>query len=213
MIQDDPAFLPDLALPGFDIDLSTLDSTTDESSRLSSVLSPHSQRSSVSSGHEIDLSMLPLSIPSSAHGGSGGRGGFDLPSGLTGSVQGSAGFGQLVGDDEDFNIDLGFAFDQEGNLVEEPTQSEQLHRLGNLGVSSAPRVGADAGQWLTEGFQEPALEVRGNLLRKPKCPVLTLRKARFPQFERRPSVARSTGFSWHCCRDCCAKCLRQWLLP
>ena len=159
MIQDDPAFLPDLALPGLDIDLSALDITTDESSRLSSILSPHSQRSSLSSGNEADPTMLPLVIPSSSYGGSGGRGGFDFSSGLAGSVRGSVGLGRVVDDNEDFNIDLGFGFDEEGNMFEEPIRTEQANQLGNLRVGSEMTARANVREGMAGDMQERGIEV------------------------------------------------------
>ena len=164
MVQDDPAFLPDLALPGLDIDLSALDIKTDESSRLSSILSPHSQRSSLSSGNEADTSMLPLVIPSSAHGGSGGRGGFELPSGLSGSVRGSAGFGRIVDEEEDFNIDLGFHVDDHGNVIETPVRSEQADQLDNLRVRGTSAIGATMRENVAGAMQERGIEVSERMM-------------------------------------------------
>ena len=159
MIQDDPAFLPDLALPGLDIDLSALDITTDGSSRSSSILSQHSQRSSLSSGHEPDDSMVGLIIPSSALGGSGGMGGFQVHSGVASSARGSLGLGRLLDDNEDFNIDPGFGFDEEGNMFEDPLPSEHANQVGNVRVESDSATSVRVRQGLTEGVRVGRAEV------------------------------------------------------
>ena len=160
MIQDDPAFLPDLALPGLDIDLSALDISTDDSSRRSSILSPHSQRSSLSSHAEADASMFGLVIPSSHSGGAGDLGGFVLPGENVSSAQRNARIGRLLDDDDEgFTNDPGFTIDADGNLVEERT-------LGPGAISAAGmRLGSDSAasgrvrQELMEGQQAPRFEV------------------------------------------------------
>lgn len=160
MLQDDPAFLPDFSFPGIDIDLSALDISTDESSRRSSILSPHSQRSSLSSHADADESMLGLIIPSSNSGGAGDLGGFILPEEDIGSAQRSMRLGRLLDDeDEGFNIDPGFSIDADGNLIEERA----------LGLNPAPaggtRLGSDSAasgrvrQELLEGLQAGQFEV------------------------------------------------------
>ena len=118
MIEDDPAFLPDFAL---DIDISALDLSTDDSSRLSSGLSAHSQHSSHSSRQDDDGSMLGLIIPTSDTGGAVEIGGFRLPSEQASSAQRNERLGRLLQDDaEAFELDPGFSFDAGGNLIEEP---------------------------------------------------------------------------------------------
>ena len=157
MIQDDPAFLPDLALPGLDIDLSALDISTDESSRRSSIMSPHSQRSSLSSGHGPDDSMLGLIIPSSATGGAGDIGGFQLHSGNFSSARGSMRLGGLDEDDI-FNFEPGFAIDGDGNIIEDLLPSERA-QPGSLRLGSDSAASARVREGLIEGLQTGRPEV------------------------------------------------------
>ena len=164
MIQDDPAFLPDLALPGLDLDLSALDLSTTKSSRPSSILSQHSQRSSLSSGHEPDDSMLGLAIPSSIAGGSGGIGGFQVHSGGASSARGSLDLGRLLNDNEDLNIDPGFGFDEEGNMFEGPLLSEQADQVGNARVGSNSAVSAGMRRGLMEGMRIGRGEVSTSII-------------------------------------------------
>ena len=142
MIEDDPAFLPDLALPGLDIDLSALDISTDDSSRRSSLLSPHSQRSSLSSQQGADESMLGLVIPTSDSGGAMDIGGFQVPSERATSAQRDERIGRLLEDDgEALDIDPGFSIDAEGNVIEEPIGGSAARprtmRLGSDSAASA----------------------------------------------------------------------------
>ncbi|KAL8763177.1 MAG: hypothetical protein Q9184_000980 [Pyrenodesmia sp. 2 TL-2023] len=119
VLEDDPAFVPDMVLPGLDIDLAALDIATDASSRRSSILSPRSQRISLSSQQTSDESALGLVIPSSDGGGAGEMGGFIIPSSEHASVRGSAGMGGLLGEvEDDFNLDPGFMFDNDGNMID-----------------------------------------------------------------------------------------------
>ncbi len=162
VLEDDPAFLPDFALPGLDIGLSALDISTDASSRRSSILSPHSQRSSLSSHADGDESMLGLVIPTSDSVGAGDLGGFMLPEGNVSSAQRSAQLGRVLDDDDEgFNIDPGFTIDAEGNVIEERTAEP----LPGAVPSGAVRLGADFAasgrmrQELMEGFQAGQYEV------------------------------------------------------
>lgn len=159
VIQDDPAFLPDFALPGLDIDLSALDISTDDSSRRSSILSPHSQRSSLSSHAEADESMLGLIIPSSYSGGAGDPAGFILPGENVSSAQRSARIGRLFDDeDEGFNIDPGFTIDADGNLVEEQTPQPGAAPAGGMRLGSDSAASARVRQELMEGQQAGRFE-------------------------------------------------------
>ena len=160
MIQDDPAFLPDLALPGFDIDLSALDISTDGSSRRSSILSPHSQRSSLSSHAEPDESMFGLIIPSSYSGGAGDLGGFILPDERVSSAQRNARIGRLLDDDdEDFHNDPGFIIDADGNLVEERTPGPGATPAGGMRLGSDSAANDRVRKELMEGQQAARFEV------------------------------------------------------
>ncbi|KAL8790618.1 MAG: hypothetical protein Q9213_000465 [Squamulea squamosa] len=131
VLEDDPAFIPDMILPGLDIDLGNLDIATDTSSLRSSLLSEQSRRSSLSSQHSADESMLGLVIPSSDEVGAGGLGGFVVPSSDRPSIRPSAGAGDLFSvAEDDFNLDPGFIFDNDGNLIitgedAPPTQADQ----------------------------------------------------------------------------------------
>jgi len=160
MIEDDPAFLPDLALPGLDIDLSALEISTDETSRRSSILSPHSQRSSRSSHHELDDSMLGLVIPTSDVGGAGDIGGFVLPSDNASAAHRSARFSGLLGDeDEGFNLDPGFQFDAEGNLIEDVSPVQIGDQPDNLRLGSDSAASGRLRRELLESLQQGQPEV------------------------------------------------------
>lgn len=160
MIQDDPAFLPDLALPGLDIDLSSLDISTDGSSRRSSLLSQHSQRSSVSSHHDPDDSMLGLVIPTSDSGGTGDIGGFMLPGENASSAQRNARLERLFEeDDEGFNLDPGFTIDADGNLIEDHLPGEVAVQRGSVRLGSDPAASGRVRQELLAGLQAGRFEV------------------------------------------------------
>lgn len=160
MIEDDPAFLPDLGLPDLDVDLSALDISTDGSTHRSSVLSPHSQRSSLSSHQDPEGSMIGLVIPSSGTGGAGDIGGFMLPSDNMSSAQRKANLsGILAGEDEDFDIDPGFRFDAEGNLIEDIPPRETAGQSGNIRFGSDSAASGRVRGELLEGLQQNQLEV------------------------------------------------------
>ncbi|KAI4176877.1 MAG: hypothetical protein LQ343_000734 [Gyalolechia ehrenbergii] len=166
ILEDDPAFVPEMVLPGLDIDLAALDISTDASSRRSSLLSPHSQRTSLSSQGASDESALGLIVPSSEGGDAGELGGFILPSSEHASVRRSAGAGDMfVGAEDDFNLDPGFMFDDDGNMINTgddvpPTQTEQV-------LPAAGRIRGDSGastqvrRELEEGLQAGQLELGG----------------------------------------------------
>ncbi|KAL8773469.1 MAG: hypothetical protein Q9209_001573 [Squamulea sp. 1 TL-2023] len=164
VLEDDPAFVPDMILPGLDIDLGNLDISTDTSSHRSSLLSEQSRRSSLSSQHDADESMLGLVIPSSDEGGAGGLGGFTVPSSGRASIRPSAGAGDLIPEaEDDFNLDPGFIFDHDGNLIvtgedAPPTQADQTQLLAgrNRGDSGAS---AHVRRELAEGLQAGQLQL------------------------------------------------------
>ena len=161
MIQDDPAFLPDLAWPGLDADLSAFDISTDSSSRWSSVLSPHSQRSSLSSQHDADGSMLGLIIPTSDTGGAGELGGFQLPSEHASSALRNERFERLLEDDgEALDIDPGFSIDAQGNFIEDPIAGSDVGpgplRLGSDSAAS-PHVRQELEEGVRQGHSNVSL--------------------------------------------------------
>lgn len=144
-------------LPGFDIDLSALDISTDESSRRSSILSPPSQRSSLSSNKDGDESILGLIIPSSDTGGGGDVGGFMLPGHDRGSIQRSTDVGGFLDEEEGFNLDPGFTVDEDGNLI--MTGDQRTPRTQAVIRTPFMRVGSDSAasglvrQELKEGLE------------------------------------------------------------
>ncbi|KAL9588768.1 MAG: hypothetical protein Q9203_002422 [Teloschistes exilis] len=163
VLEDDPAFLPDMVLPGLNIDLATLDITTDASSHRSSLLSPHSLRTSQSSQHKSDSSMLGLQIPTSDEGGFGDLGGFIVPSSDRASIRPSGRFSELrreAGqdireDDDDFIMDPGFMFDHEGNLIFTRDDAQADQQQANIGrVRRDSAASTHVRRELAEGLRE-----------------------------------------------------------
>ena len=160
VIHDDPAFLPDLALPGLSIDLSTLDISTDGSSRRSSILSPHSPLSSLTNHTEADDSMLGLVIPSSHSGAAGDLGGFILPAENLSSAGRNARIVRLLDDDDEgFIHDPGFTIDADGNLVEERISGPGAAPAGGLQIGSDSAVSNRMRREIMEGQQADPFEV------------------------------------------------------
>ncbi|KAL9637319.1 MAG: hypothetical protein Q9204_001923 [Flavoplaca sp. TL-2023a] len=144
ILDDDPAFVPDMVLPGLDFDLANLDISTDASSIRSSILSTQSHRSSLSSQHTNEERMLDLIIPSSDDGGAGGLGGFNIPSSDRASMRASAAAGDLMREaDDDFNLDPGFIFDNDGNLI--PTGDDAIPLQADAGEPVTARIRSDSG--------------------------------------------------------------------
>ena len=107
--------------------------------------------------------MLGLIIPSSATGGAGDFGGFDIPSDHHASARPSSRLRSLLEDeDEGFNLDPGFAIDAEGNVVltgqDQPQQTPAAigARIGSESAASG-RVRRE----LEEGRQVAQLDVSG----------------------------------------------------
>ena len=150
-------------MPALDIDLSALDFSTDESSRRSSLLSPHSQRTSVSSAQGSQQSLLSLVIPSSSIGGAGDLGGFIVPGEDRSSAQRSARMRSILGEDEGgFDLDPGFNFDEDGNII---VTGEEMPEPASVARQSAARLGSDSAasalvrQELEEGMQAGHIDV------------------------------------------------------
>ncbi|KAL8731137.1 MAG: hypothetical protein Q9181_004406 [Wetmoreana brouardii] len=167
VLEDDPAFVTDMVLPGLDIDLAALDITTDVSSRRSSLLSPPSQRTSLSSQQTTDESMLGLQIPTSDEGGD--LGGFIVPPSGGASVGRGTGFSELRRegeerireDEDDFILDPVFMLDDEGNLVvagEDAPASQAQPLVGRIRSDSA--ASAHVRRELEEGMQAGQAELR-----------------------------------------------------
>ncbi|KAI9722542.1 MAG: hypothetical protein M1828_004537 [Chrysothrix sp. TS-e1954] len=120
LLQDDPAFVPDMAFGPLDLDFSNLDLATDLSSQGDSILSPHSRPSSRSS-----LVSLPGLVIPSSHSGGGGFAGTGVPDDgdITMSGMDPAGY-------DDFALgdllpDAGFTFDTQGNMYDIDTSGEE----------------------------------------------------------------------------------------
>ena len=162
ILQDDPAFLPDFFFSNLDIDLSALDISTSDSSRRSSILSPHSQRSSLSSNDDGHGSALGLVIPSSD---TGGVSGFVVPQDNRSSTHRSTGVagGFLEEIDEGFNLDPGFTVDKDGNLI--LTEHEEHPRAEDIVEARDPTAGRDiatedlAQAVIDDGVQDAPFEV------------------------------------------------------
>ena len=167
-MQDDPAFVLDQALSALDLDLSALDLSTDESSRRSSILSPHSQRTSISSAHGSQESSLGLIIPPSSSGRGGDLGGFILPGEDRSSAQRSARMMSILGEDEGgFDLDPGFNFDEDGNIIitgEGAPEPESAARPSAVRLGSDSAASARVRQEIEEGMQPRDLEVSA-----PRC--------------------------------------------
>ena len=159
VLEDDPAFLPDLQ--GLDIDLSALGISTLESSRFSSILSPHSQRSSLSIKRAGDASILGLILPSSDTGGVGDFGGFGLPGDDRALARPSSIRPSLLEDeDEGFNLDPGFTIGADGNLtVTGEDQPRLTPAAAEARVGSVSAATARIRQELEEGRQAARLDV------------------------------------------------------
>ncbi|MCJ1249630.1 hypothetical protein MMC30_006856 [Trapelia coarctata] len=123
VLQDDPAFLPELDLPNLDMDFSLFEVSTQGSSKRTSIMSAKSNQSSQSSHQEGEDSVLSLVIPSSGSGNAGGIGGFTIAESEGTSARRDTRPADAVNDEEGFFPDVDFNFDAEGNLIE----------LGDLG--------------------------------------------------------------------------------
>ncbi|OJD10461.1 hypothetical protein AJ78_08535 [Emergomyces pasteurianus Ep9510] len=118
ILPDDPSFIPDLMLPGLNVDLSALDISSDigsprKSSLLSSFLAPSSKSSPFSDGQ------LHLNISSSDIGGLGaGASGF--PSDIGSSARKDTQFELPAAFAEETGVLLqpDFEFDGDGNIIE-----------------------------------------------------------------------------------------------
>ncbi|KAI9839715.1 MAG: hypothetical protein M1837_002062 [Sclerophora amabilis] len=119
MLQDDPAFVLDCALPALDLDFSNLELSS-SASQQSILPSPYGPRHALSGQGDDDLSLIGLNIPTSDSGRTSFGGGF-MVAGLEGSsAQRESRFGVRGGipeeEEEGFLPDVDFEFDAEGNL-------------------------------------------------------------------------------------------------
>ena len=149
MLQDDPAFNPELAFRALDIDLSALELSSDATSHGSSFTSQRSLVSSQSSHGDFQGPHLGLVIPTSDTGGEVDVGGFVLPGDEGDLLQrGSRLGGQIFeGEEEGFLPDVDFEFDEEGNVVELNTGDRaQRQSVTSVGVSRLSRDSAASGR-------------------------------------------------------------------
>ncbi|OAX80781.1 hypothetical protein ACJ72_04876 [Emergomyces africanus] len=165
ILPDDPSFIPDIMLPGLNVDLSALDISSDtgsprKSSLLSSFLAPSSKCSHFSDGQ------LHLNISSSDIGGLGaGASGF--PSDIGSSARKDTQFELPAAFAEETGVLLqpDFEFDGDGNIIELQFDDQMVihddvemrEDAGNGSFASgvlisAPNSGADPNY-------EPILEV------------------------------------------------------
>jgi meiotic recombination protein REC8 len=130
MIQDDPAFLPENALPALDFDFSNLDiSQKGDSQRSSQSMLSVRQRSGSVSSHAG--SVLGLDIPSSS-----GIAGYQLPVYPFGESSAHKGFGgpgrDLFGEEAlVMQDDMIFDFDDNGELRDIPESEREARRAGS----------------------------------------------------------------------------------
>ncbi|KAI9787869.1 MAG: hypothetical protein M1835_002624 [Candelina submexicana] len=178
LIQDDPAFLADTALPSLDIDFANLDLTSSTASLRSSLLSPHSQQSSQSSIQIVDDSVFDLVIPTSDTGGIGDVGNFTLAQDEPGPVPGDrhSDLGGPMHEDDFFFPEVDFEFDADGNQRDvgvaerERRQLAASHGIARRGSDSAAsgqvwreheearRAGFDLRDAIHKGHSPPVAE-------------------------------------------------------
>lgn len=108
--------------------------------------------------------MLGLIIPTSDSGDAGGdHGGFVIPSETLSLGQRSTRLGRLLDDeDEGFNLDPGFTFDAEGNLIEERTTAPGIAPTEGVRLGSESAASGRMHQEMSEDFQARHFEVRSS---------------------------------------------------
>ncbi|MCJ1384907.1 hypothetical protein MMC17_008025 [Xylographa soralifera] len=127
VLQDDPAFLPDIDLPNLDLDLSLFENSTQGSSHRTSIMSASSHQSSRSSTKDGEASILGLLIPTSDSGNAGGIGGFQLAKSGSNATEIDHGIADVFPEEQGFFPDVDFNFDAEGNMIElEAPQAVQV---------------------------------------------------------------------------------------
>ena len=118
VLQDDPAFLPDIDLPSLDLDLSLFENSTQGSSYRTSIIFASSHQSSVSSNKDGEDSVLGLLIPTSDSGNAGGIEGFQLAKSGSNATEIDHGIRDVFPEERGFFPDVDFNFDTEGNMIE-----------------------------------------------------------------------------------------------
>ena len=107
--------------------------------------------------------MLGLIIPPSDEGGAGDLGGFNVPSSDQASARRSLGFRPFDDDEEGFNLDPGFTFDDDGNMI--LTGEDALRAHADVAAVPRGRIRSDSAtsaqvrQELEEGLRAGQLDV------------------------------------------------------
>ena len=102
--------------------------------------------------------MLGLVIPSTGTGGGGSIGGFVLPGEDRSSAQRTSRMRSILGEEEGFDLDPGFTFDDEGDIVfhdageqvQPASATRPVSRLGSDSAASA-RVRQEIGEGMQAG--------------------------------------------------------------
>ncbi|KAH0533852.1 hypothetical protein FGG08_007522 [Glutinoglossum americanum] len=127
IVEDDPAFIPELPPLPLDLGFSNLNLASLSHSQGSSLLSPYSRRSSQSSLESAGESIAGLIIPTSNTGGDAGDvGGFTLPGDDGGGRGSKPGFEVGIYEDQEdgFFPEVDFEFDADGNIRNISTDKE-----------------------------------------------------------------------------------------
>ncbi|MCJ1404428.1 hypothetical protein MMC11_007653 [Xylographa trunciseda] len=139
ILQDNPAFLPDIDLPSLDLDLSLFENSTQGSSHRTSIMSANSIQSSISSNKDGEASVFGLVIPTSDSGNAGGTGGFHLADLGSSTTKRDTRNADIFPEEQGFFPDVDFNFDAEGNMIElEAPPARQVE-------DRVPRVWSDSG--------------------------------------------------------------------
>lgn len=120
VLPHDPSFIPELMLPGLNVDLSALEITTNFDTPRSSLLSsyiPHSNKSG-----RVSSQRLRLDLSSEI-----GNGPFGFPSEMTSPVKESeVELPAFLGEEAGVLLQPDFEFDEEGNIRELPVVGAAL---------------------------------------------------------------------------------------
>jgi hypothetical protein len=147
MLMDDPAFLPDMALPALDFDFSNLELEPSGNSQRSSqsMMSIRQRSGSVISSHSS--SIIGINLPSS----STQAGAFQLPHydpfGGPSVQKPFAGTGRGLFDDEEgilFQDDMMFEFDAEGMIRDIDVNEREARHAGSVFPSGQGRLESDS---------------------------------------------------------------------
>ena len=107
--------------------------------------------------------MLGLILPSSGTGGGGSLRGFVLPGEDRSSAQRASRMRSILGDEEGLDLDPGFTFDEQGDIVfhdaRAPAQPESASRPGPVRLGSDSAASARVRQEIEEGMQAGQFDV------------------------------------------------------